>query len=53
MHIEVFRRGRGERWSWELLTELSDELRLESVGLTLTVADVYRRVKFPQRARRR
>lgn len=51
--IELFRRARGDRWCWELLTELSDELRLESVGLTLTVADVYRRVKFPQRARRR
>jgi hypothetical protein len=35
------------------LTELKDELRLESVGLTLTVAQVYRRVKFPQRTRRR
>ncbi len=53
VHVEVFRRGRGDRWSWELLTELSDELRLESVGLTLTVAEVYRRVKFPQRTRRR
>jgi Uma2 family endonuclease len=53
VRIEVCRRGRGDRWSWELLTELSEELRLESVGLTLTVADVYRRVKFPQRTRRR
>lgn len=53
VHIEVFRRGRGDRWRWELMTEASDDLRLESVGLTLTVADVYRRVKFPPRARRR
>ena len=53
VRVEVFRRGRGDRWSWELLTELTEELRLESVGLTLTVADVYRRVKFPQRTRRR
>lgn len=53
VRIEVFRRGRVDRWSWELLTELSDELRLESVALTLMVAQVYRRVKFPQRARRR
>lgn len=52
VHLEIFRRERGGRWSWEVLTELSDELRLESVGLTLTVAEVYRRV-FPQRARRR
>lgn len=53
LHIEVFRRGRGERWSWQVLTELDDELRLESVGLTLTVGQVYRRVKLPQRTRRR
>lgn len=53
VRVEVFRRGRGDRWSWEMLTELSEELRLESVGLTMTVAEVYRRVKFPQRARRR
>ncbi|MEK6324154.1 MAG: Uma2 family endonuclease [Acidobacteriota bacterium] len=53
VHIEVFRRGRGDRWSWEVLTELGDELRVESIGLTLTVGQVYRRVKFPQRTRRR
>jgi Uma2 family endonuclease len=52
VRIEVCRRGRGGRWSWEVLTELSDELRLESVGLTITLAEVFRRV-FPQRVRRR
>ena len=51
--IELFRRGRRDRWSWELLTEISDEMHLESMGMTLTVADVYRRVRFSQRARRR
>ena len=53
VQIEVFRRGRGDRWSSQVLTDLNDELRLESVGLKLTVAEVYRRVKIPQRARRR
>jgi Uma2 family endonuclease len=53
VQVEVFRRGRGDRWSPQVLTDLNDELRLEPVGLTLTVADVYRRVKLPQRARRR
>ena len=53
VQIEVFRRGRGDRWSPQVLTDLNDELRLESVGLTLMVAAVYRRVRFPQRARRR
>lgn len=52
VQVEVFRRGRGDRWSSQVLTDLNDELRLESVGLTLTLAEVYRRV-FPQRARRR
>jgi Uma2 family endonuclease len=52
VRIEVFRRVRGDRWNWEVLTELGDELRLESVGLTVTLAEVYRRV-FPRRARRR
>lgn len=52
VQIEVFRRGRGDRWSWQVLTEPSDGLKLESVGLTLTVAQVYRRVKLPRRARR-
>ena len=53
VRIETFRRGRGDRWSWQLLTELDDVLRLESVNLTLTVGQVYRRVKFPHRTRRR
>jgi len=53
VRIEVFRRGRGDRWNWQVFTKLEEELRFESAGLTMTVADVYRRVKFPQRARRR
>ena len=53
VRIEVFRRGRGDRWNWQVFTKLEEELRFESVGLTMTVAGVYRRVKFPQRARRR
>ena len=52
VQVEIFRRTRGDRWGSQVLTDLSDELRLESVGLTLTLAEVYRRV-FPQRARRR
>jgi len=42
LHIEIFRRQRGGRWQWEMLTESGEELRLESVGLTLSVAQVYR-----------
>lgn len=50
--IELLRRGRGDRWSSEVLTKLDEELRLEPVSLTLTVRQVYRRVKLPQRTRR-
>ncbi|HSO75728.1 MAG TPA: Uma2 family endonuclease, partial [Blastocatellia bacterium] len=52
VQIEVFRRGRGDRWGWHVITEPGDELKLESVGLTLAVDEVYRRVKLPRRARR-
>ncbi|HSB09330.1 MAG TPA: Uma2 family endonuclease [Blastocatellia bacterium] len=53
LRIEMFRRGRGGRWTWQVLTEPEDDLRLDSIGLKLTVAEVYRRVKIPQRTRRR
>jgi Uma2 family endonuclease len=46
VQIEVYRRQRGDRWHKEVLTALNEELRLQSVGLTLRVAQVYRRVKF-------
>ena len=51
--IDVYRRMRGDRWQWEILTDVSEELRLDSVGLTLSVAQIYRRVKFPKRPRPR
>jgi Uma2 family endonuclease len=53
VRIDVYRRLRGDRWQWEILTDVNEELRLESVGLTLSVAQIYRRVKFPARPRRR
>lgn len=53
VRIDVYRRMRGDRWQWELLTEMSEELKLKSVGLTLSVAQIYRRVKFPARPKQR
>lgn len=53
IRIDVYRRMRGDRWQWEVLTELKEELRLDSVGLTLSVEQIYRRVKFPKRPRPR
>ena len=46
VYIEIFRRQRGDKWQWEVLTKLNEELRLQSVDLTLKVSQVYRRVKF-------
>lgn len=48
VHIEIFRRLDSGQWQWEALTEMNEELRLQSVGLTLNVPEVYRRVKFDQ-----
>ena len=53
IRIDVYRRMRGDRWQWELLSDISEELHLESVGLTLSVAQIYRRVKFPARPKQR
>lgn len=47
VRLDVYRRLADGRWEWELLTELSQELRLESVGLTLDLAQIYRRLTFP------
>ena len=48
VRIEIFRRQGEAFWQTEVLTEMDDTLSLQSVGLTLTVAQVYRRVKFDQ-----
>ena len=46
VRIDLYRRFADDRWEWEQFTDLNVELRLESVGLTLSVAQVYRRVTF-------
>ena len=48
VQIEIFRRQGEAFWQTEVLTELEETLHLQSVGLTLTVAQVYRRVKLDQ-----
>ena len=47
IRIDIYRRLPDNRWQWDVRTELSEELHLESVGLTMTVAQIYRRVEFP------
>ncbi len=48
VQIEIHRRQSDGTWQTEILTDLNEELHLQSVGLTLRVAQVYRRVKFDQ-----
>jgi Uma2 family endonuclease len=48
MRIEVHRRQDGGQWALEIFTQPEESLTFNSVGLTLTVADVYRNVRFPE-----
>lgn len=48
VQIELFRRQPNGGWQTEVLTELDEEFQLLSVGLTLRVAQVYRRVQFEE-----
>lgn len=48
IRVEVYRHEKaGEVWQGEVLTELGQEITLQSVGLTLNLAAIYRRVIFP------
>lgn len=47
MHVELYRRFDGTRWLSEILRDPTDVLHLDSVGLDLALADLYRRVVFP------
>jgi Uma2 family endonuclease len=47
VRIDIYRRMRGERWQLEILTDVKEELHLESINLKLSVALIYRRVKLP------
>lgn len=48
MTIERARRGSGEHWDSVFFRQPEDELELQSVGCSLKLADIYRRVEFPQ-----
>jgi Uma2 family endonuclease len=50
VRVEIFRRQTGDLWQAEVLTDLEDELHLQAVGLTLSLAQIYRRVNFEQSA---
>ncbi|MFN7949313.1 MAG: Uma2 family endonuclease [Blastocatellia bacterium] len=48
MLVEIHRRRTDEEWEHEILTEPEDELALKSVGLSLSLAQIYRRVRFDE-----
>jgi len=47
MIVEVHRLV-GDEWQSELLTQPEEQLRLESVGLVLTLSEIYRNVEFDE-----
>jgi len=49
MLVELHRRV-GDGWQTELLTETDEHCAFDSVGLTLTLADIYRNVRFDEPA---
>ena len=48
MLVEIYRRSSDEEWEHEILTEPEDGLALKSVGLSLSLAQIYRRVRFEE-----
>src|SRR2546423_2796672 len=49
MMVELHRRTVGE-WQAEIFTEANDQCAFESVGLTMSLGDIYRNVRFDERA---
>lgn len=46
--VELHRRGADDVWTHIILTEPDEQLTLASVGLTLSLSDVYRNVRFDE-----
>jgi Uma2 family endonuclease len=48
MKVEIYRhRKAGDPWLGEMRTEAREQITFESIGLSLSLADIYRRVVFP------
>ena len=45
---ELHRRGADDAWTVEVLTGLEEQLALDSIGLALSLSDVYRNVRFDE-----
>ncbi len=48
--VEVFSRQADDRWLYQAAYDLDSTIALESIGCTLALADVYRRVSFEEPA---
>lgn len=46
MQVEVYRRQANNQWTHEVFTEVEDEVRFDSVGLSMSLADIYRNVRW-------
>lgn len=46
--VEIHRRGAGDEWAVEVLTGTEEQIALDSVGLALSLRDVYRNVRFDE-----
>ena len=46
--VELHRRGEGGEWTVEVFTGLEEQITLDSVGLSLSLSDVYRNVRFDE-----
>ncbi len=47
VEVEVFSRDSGNRWTSILYTEAADQLALRSLGVSITLAEIYEKVVFP------
>lgn len=49
VQVEVYRRqNAGEDWTKQTYSDLQSEIRFDSIGVTVSVADIYRRVRFSE-----
>lgn len=46
IYVEVHRRQSDNSWVSEFYDEIEAEIRLDSIDLDLTLAEIYRRVRF-------
>jgi Uma2 family endonuclease len=49
VQVEVHRRqNAGEDWTKQTYSDLQSEIRFDSIGITISLADIYRRVRFSE-----